>query len=321
VALAAAVLLVVGAVLLSVLGLRPPSLDERARALESELRCPVCQGLSIADSPAALAGEMRRVVVQQVSVGTSDADVRAYFVERYGSWILLAPDGTGPNLFLWAAPGLLLIGGAAVVVGRARRRQSGSARGAAEPLPSETRRPLVLAALISVVVAAIAVPLAVAVGPRAVGAQITGGQPTTQPAPTIADLVARVAADPTDVGALVALGDGYAGGGDTVDAAEAYGRALKIQPDDVGGLVGLAALLLGSGRPDGALPLVDRAVVVAPDLPDPYLLRAIARYQLAGSVTADVRADALRFLDLAPNDSRRSVAQQLLATADPGAGP
>jgi tetratricopeptide (TPR) repeat protein len=128
-------------------------------------------------------------------------------------------------------------------------------------------------------------------------------------------------ADPTDVGALVALGDAYSGGGDAADAAEAYGRALKIQPDDVGGLVGLAALLLGSGRPDGALPLVDRAVMVAPDLPDAYLLRAIARYQLAGSVTADARADALRFLELAPNDPRRAVAQQLLATPGPSAGP
>ncbi len=258
--LAGVVLAIVGAVLLSALGLRPPSLDERARALESELRCPVCQGLSIADSPAALAGEMRGVVVQQVAAGMTDTDVRAYFVERYGPWILLAPDGAGPNLFLWAAPGLLLIGGAAVVVARARRRERGSALEPADQPAIDKPRPLVLAAVIGVVVAAIAVPLAVAVGPRAFGAQMTGGQSTIQSAPAIADLQARVMADPTDVGALVALGDAYSGGGDAADAAEAYGRALKIQPDDVGGLVGLAALLLGSGRPDGALPLVDRAV-------------------------------------------------------------
>lgn len=319
--LSLAVLLVVGAALLSALGLRQPSLDERVRRLESELRCPVCQGLSIADSPVALAGEMRSVVARQIAAGATDAEVRAYFVERYGQWILLVPDGAGPNVLLWAAPGLLLIGGAAVVVARARRRERADVRGPADQLAIERPRPLALAGMIGIVVAAVAVPLAVAVGPRASGAEITGGQTTIQSAPAVADLQARVNADPGDVGALVALGDAYAGAGRSADAADAFGRALKIEPGDVGALVGLASLLLGAGRPDGALPLVDRAVAIAPDLPDAHLYRAIARYQLEGRLTADARADVLRFLDLAPNDPRRTVAEQLLAAAAPSPGP
>jgi cytochrome c-type biogenesis protein CcmH/NrfF len=291
------------------------------RRLDSELRCPVCQGLSIADSPVTLAGEMRSVVAQKVAAGATDADVRAYFVERYGQWILLVPAAAGPNLLLWAAPGLLLIGGTAVVVGRARRREGTGPRGPADRTPIEKPRPLALAGVIVILVAAVAVPLAVAIRPRVPGTEITGGQATIQSAPAVADLQARVTADPTDVGALVALGDAYAGAGRSADASDVFGRALKIAPDDVGALVGLASLLLGAGRPDGAMPLVDRAVAVAPDLPDAHLYRAIATYQLVGWLTPEARADVLRFLDLAPSDPRRTVAEQLLAAPAPGSGP
>ncbi|MBF6606718.1 MAG: cytochrome c-type biogenesis protein CcmH [Chloroflexi bacterium] len=316
-----AVFLVVVAALLAALDLRPPSPAERASGLEAGLRCPVCQGLSIADSPAALAGEMRSVVVQKVAAGATDAAVRAFFIERYGQWILLAPDASGPNLLLWAAPGLLLIGGTAVVVGRSRRRGRRLRVEPADRVTADRPRPLVLGAAMAIVIAAVAVPLAVATGPRAIGGQITGGQATIQAAPPIEDLQARVTADPTDVGAFVALGDAYAGAGRGGDAADAYGRALKIEPNDVGALVGMSSLLLGAGRPDGALPLLDRAVAIAPDLPDAYLYRAIARYQLAGSPTAAARADALRFLDLAPADPRRTLADQLLVGPGPSGAP
>jgi cytochrome c-type biogenesis protein CcmH/NrfF/Flp pilus assembly protein TadD len=317
----AAALLVVGAALASVLGLRTPSPSERTSQLESELRCPVCQGLSIADSPAVLAGEMRSVVAQQVIAGATDTEVRAFFVERYGQWILLVPDGSGPNLLLWAAPGLLLIGGAAAILVRIRRREQRVPAQSATRAVIERPRPLAVVMTITIVIAGVAIPLAVAVAPRPPGGQITGGQATTQAAPAIEVLQARVTADPTDVGMLVALGDAYAGAGRAGDGADAYGRALKIAPDDIGALVGLSSLLLGAGRPDGALPLVDRAVTVAPDLPDAYLYRAIARYQLAGSLTPAARADVLRFLDLAPNDPRRTLAEQLLAASGPSSWP
>jgi cytochrome c-type biogenesis protein CcmH len=308
-----AVLVVAAAAIVAALGLRPPGPGERARRLESELRCPVCQGLSIAGSPAALAGEMRRIVAEQVSAGASDASVRAYFVERYGRWILLAPDPSGPNLLLWALPGVMLIGGAAAVVARSRQLQHRrTTRGPADGLAASTSRPLAVGLALGLVVLAVAIPMAVAVVPRSTGQEITG-RPATQAAPSIEDLEARVTADPTDAGALVALGDAYADADRSTDAADAYGRALKVSPDDVGALVGLGGLLLGAGRPDGALALVDRAVTLAPELPDARLYRAIARFQLAGELTADARADVLRFLELAPDDPRRTLAEDLLA--------
>lgn len=316
--LVAAMAIVLGATLLAILGLRPPSLAERTRRVESELRCPVCQGLSIADSPAGLAVEMRGVVAEQLAAGASETEVRDFFIERYGRWIALAPDPSGPNLLLWAIPGVLLIGGASVVVARSRQRHRRATIETNDAVAARPRR-LAIGLAAGFVVAAVAIPMAVAVVPRSAGQEITG-RPVPQTAPLIADLEARVAADPTDVGSLVALGDSYFEADRTADAADAYGRALKASPDDVGALVGLGALLLGAGRPDGALPLVDRAATLSPALPDAYLYRAIARYQLAGGLVPEVRADILRFLELAPNDPRRTLADQLLA-APPSSSP
>ncbi|MCV0402286.1 MAG: cytochrome c-type biogenesis protein CcmH [Chloroflexi bacterium] len=72
----------------------------RADALARELRCPDCQGLSVADSPTESAREIRRQIDDLVADGLSDDEVRAHFVARYGEWILLAP--TSP--LAWIAP-------------------------------------------------------------------------------------------------------------------------------------------------------------------------------------------------------------------------
>ncbi|MBA2264405.1 MAG: cytochrome c-type biogenesis protein CcmH, partial [Chloroflexi bacterium] len=77
-----------------VLALRPgvePSAAERTDALARELRCPDCQGLSVADSPTRSAQEIRRQISSLVAGGAGDEEVRGHFVARYGEWILLAP--------------------------------------------------------------------------------------------------------------------------------------------------------------------------------------------------------------------------------------
>ena len=85
---------------------------ERAAALAAELRCPDCQGLSVADSPTASAREIRRQIDELVAGGATDDEVRAHFVARYGEWIRLAPSSTA----LWLLPfavvlaGLVLLG-------------------------------------------------------------------------------------------------------------------------------------------------------------------------------------------------------------------
>jgi cytochrome c-type biogenesis protein CcmH len=76
------------------LALRPDAAAspvQRADALAAELRCPDCQGLSVADSPTAAAAEIRRQIDELVAGGATDEAVREHFVDRYGEWILLAP--------------------------------------------------------------------------------------------------------------------------------------------------------------------------------------------------------------------------------------
>ena len=95
-----------------VLPLGASSLEEQVRQLAAELRCPVCQGLSVADSPSKMANQMRDLVRERLEAGESPEAVKAYFVERYGEWILLAPKKEGFNLLVWVLPFLGLGGGA-----------------------------------------------------------------------------------------------------------------------------------------------------------------------------------------------------------------
>lgn len=97
------------------------ALEAQARAIAAMLRCPVCQGESILDSPAELAQQMRAVVHDQLRAGRTPEEVKAYFVGRYGEWILLEPAMTGLNIALYAFPVLLVIGGLALVAVVVRR--------------------------------------------------------------------------------------------------------------------------------------------------------------------------------------------------------
>ena len=96
-------------------------LDRDVRAVAAELRCPVCQGLSLADSPSELSQEMKDVIRAQLAEGKSPAEVKAYFVSKYGEWILMEPKAEGFNLAVYVLPVLALLGGGAFVFFTARR--------------------------------------------------------------------------------------------------------------------------------------------------------------------------------------------------------
>lgn len=96
-------------------------LEARTTAVASTLRCPVCQGESIQDSPSTLAQQMRAVVRDKLRNGESPEQVKAYFVARYGEWILLEPKMTGLNVILYVLPVVLILGGIVVIVILVRR--------------------------------------------------------------------------------------------------------------------------------------------------------------------------------------------------------
>ncbi|MEO6294577.1 MAG: cytochrome c-type biogenesis protein CcmH [Candidatus Limnocylindria bacterium] len=122
-----------------VLALRPgvePSAAERTDALARELRCPDCQGLSVADSPTSSAQEIRRQISELVAAGAGDEEVRAHFVARYGQWILLAPS----SVAYWLIPFVVVAAAAAGLVAWLARQRPAVADSVA--LSNEQRRSL-----------------------------------------------------------------------------------------------------------------------------------------------------------------------------------
>ena len=107
-------------------------IEARTHEIAAGLRCVVCQGLSIEDSPAELAREMRAIVREQVAAGRTRAQIEAYFVDRYGEFVLLEPRAEGFNLLVYALPvGALAFG--ALFVAAFVRRWSGPEEAGAEP--------------------------------------------------------------------------------------------------------------------------------------------------------------------------------------------
>ena len=111
--------------------------EARAKALFQEVRCVVCQHESIADSPAGIATDMRRLVREEIAAGKTDAAVRQDLVRRWGDYILFRPPFRWSTLVLWLGPFVLVLGGALLLW----RRRLGAVEAVA-PLSEEEERRL-----------------------------------------------------------------------------------------------------------------------------------------------------------------------------------
>jgi cytochrome c-type biogenesis protein CcmH len=116
----------------------PADVEARVQEIASELRCVVCQNLSVADSPSDLAKEMRNLVREQVQQGKSRDEVEAYFVSKYGDFVLLSPPKRGFNLLVWGLPFLAIAVGACGVYLAARRWATPPAEAAPAADPAYT---------------------------------------------------------------------------------------------------------------------------------------------------------------------------------------
>jgi len=95
---------------------------ERVDRITSELRCVTCQGLSVRDSPASSARQMRDLVVQRVAEGRTDEEIRNEFRASYGDWVLLSPPASSWTGLIWLVPLVALAAGLAAALGRIRPR-------------------------------------------------------------------------------------------------------------------------------------------------------------------------------------------------------
>jgi len=110
------------------------TMQQRVRAVASQLRCPVCQDLSVADAPSPLAAAMRARIASELRAGQSPAAVRAEFVRAYGIWILMAPPRHGLSMVVWILPLLLALGGCVLAAVAVRRwTREGASLRAADP--------------------------------------------------------------------------------------------------------------------------------------------------------------------------------------------
>jgi len=118
--------------------------EEQVHTIARQLRCVVCQNLSVADSPSEMANQMRAVIRERLAAGQQPGEVVEYFVDKYGEWILLEPRRRGFTALVWLIPPLAVLIGLAIVtlliVRWTRRRPAAAAPARLDPAMSERIR-------------------------------------------------------------------------------------------------------------------------------------------------------------------------------------
>jgi cytochrome c-type biogenesis protein CcmH len=107
--------------------------EARAQSLMREIRCVVCENEPVSQSTADIAVDMRRVIRQQVDAGSDDSQVRKFFADRYGQFVLFRPPTSGLGLLLWIFPFVLLLVAGGVIAARL----AGNRKKALLPLPDD----------------------------------------------------------------------------------------------------------------------------------------------------------------------------------------
>ena len=112
--------------------IRGPQLERRTMEISAELRCPVCQGLAIGDSPSIMAANMKAQVRELLERGYTEQQILSYFEKSYGGFVLLKPKFQGVNALVWILPVLVLAGGFVLVVAKAKKLEKAPVSAAAE---------------------------------------------------------------------------------------------------------------------------------------------------------------------------------------------
>ncbi|MFI6326754.1 cytochrome c-type biogenesis protein CcmH [Micromonospora chersina] len=271
-----------------------PARQDPVRAVSAGLRCPACQGESVADSRSPIAAAMRQVVADQLAQGRDGTEIRRWFVQRYGADVLTDPPARGVRLLLWGVPVLALLAGGYAALRTLRPGAAGT--GSAAPWTPDARRARRAWRVASVGVVALVASVAITADRL---------DPPARPAP----------ADPVAVALQLAhdleTQDRYDA------AAQMYQEALRDRPDDAVRLR-LAFALLRAG--DGAAAQRTARDVLArePDSPDGLLVLGLAQ---RNSRPVEAGDTLRRFLAVAPAHPAAAEIRRLLATGREPAGP
>ena len=118
-------------------------LERRAHEVSALLRCPVCQGLAVADSKAEMAINMKGQVHDLLARGYTEEQILSYFEQSYGQFVLLKPKFEGMNVLVWLLPVLALIGGALIVMMVIRKLQKAPVAEKTDDQPPTTSDPYI----------------------------------------------------------------------------------------------------------------------------------------------------------------------------------
>lgn len=293
-----AVLAVLAAVLALALTRQPAApLSTRVDRVAKTLRCPACNGESVAASDTPIARSMRAEITHQLRNGRSPDQVRQWFVARYGADIVTTPSSRGAELLLWTLPAGVLLAGGVVVLLRARARRPrarGSTDAFARPRALDGRR--ILAAVVVCAAAGAAVPAAVALPGR-----VGSGARSSAPATVTADRLG-----PAD---WVRLGRSLDSRGDQPGAQHAYRQALLLAPHSAAARTRLAFDLLRRGDLASVERLV-RPVTVSRSRYRPLALLVLGLAQRGRG--EPFAATLHRFLRLAPDHPATPQVRRLL---------
>jgi cytochrome c-type biogenesis protein CcmH/NrfF len=216
------------------------TLASRTDSIASQLRCPTCQELSVAQSDSQMALSMRAEIRSQLRHGRSSDEIRSWFVARYGKQVLLDPGTDGVALLLWVVPAAALVAGLTSIV-LLHRRRARSDTGAAPPRPSPIPIPPRRLAIVATLLLAIGLGVTVASWQSA-----SAGDTSTQSTRT----TRMTASDWVVVAQSLERQSAYPA------AARAYRKALGQQPDNAALRTRLAFVLVRTGKSANAASLV-----------------------------------------------------------------
>jgi len=256
-----------------------PATEDRVEQIGTRIKCPVCQGESIANSPSQMAEDMMDLVSERVASGVPDEQIVDELLDSYTGAVLLDPPASGSTLALWLAPVVALGLGIAVILWW--RRHPGPGRGDEPPSPGKSRTRLVIGGVVLILAfAGIVVVAANSLQDRpaaAAGAADIDQQDLSEVSnETMEAVVAANAEDPQINGMRLALAERYFDEGDYRSAFPHY-LVVAEDPNATGAEAITALVRLGwmayegNGEVETATRLIDEALAIDPE-------SSVARY-------------------------------------------